>query len=216
MATDPQDMSLDETVAGASPRPELDTDGETLAAPPEEVATDGDTLAAPPAEVATDGDTLADHAEIYWVGSDPLYWDTDGGGASDAGEVLAGTDPVDGLDDGFGLGPPMPGVAGQPNTWTVSHATPGATVTVVAGSAPGSTAVPGCAGQHLDLAAQAEVGTAVADASGSADVVVQVPAAAAGCRPRRNPSCRRPVGPAARGAQSLCRMPPALPLARRQ
>lgn len=63
---------------------------------------------------------------------------------------------------------PTPGVAGALNTWKVTGATPGQTVTLVGGSIPGSVAVPGCPGVRVDIAAPQIMDTAVADADGIA------------------------------------------------
>ena len=66
-----------------------------------------------PLKKDSDRDHLADKAEITGranakyghVGSNPLNWDTDHGGVSDAGELHAGSDPTD-----HGSGPVNPRV----------------------------------------------------------------------------------------------------------
>jgi hypothetical protein len=76
------------------------------------------------------------------------------------------------------LGAPIPGAAGFDNHWRITGAAPGERVVVVAGH-PGSTPVPGCAGE-AELAVGAVVGSSIADASGVAEVSRTLPAWLAG------------------------------------
>ena len=77
--------------------------------------------------------------------------------------------------------PPAPGIAGQPNQFSVRGASPGTTITYWASLALGSSPLPGCAGSSLALGVpRTAFGSAVADALGEARVTVPVPAAAHG------------------------------------
>ena len=75
---------------------------------------------------------------------------------------------------------PTPGTAGVVNTLAVTGATPGETVHFAFGTTAGSTAVPGCPGQTVDIANPQVAGTAVADGSGNISISQTVPATAAG------------------------------------
>ena len=75
---------------------------------------------------------------------------------------------------------PTPGLAGVDNTLEVTEATPGATVTFGFGTTAGSTAIPGCPGQTVDIASPQVAGSAVADGSGNASISQTVPVTAAG------------------------------------
>ncbi len=75
------------------------------------------------------------------------------------------------------LAQPAPGRAGQDNTFTIKHITPGATVTLFASRSGGGTAIPDCTLQQnaLQLADAQLVGTAVADGSGVAHITRRIP-----------------------------------------
>jgi len=72
-----------------------------------------------------------------------------------------------------------PGLAGSSNTWTVDGVTPPGSVVLLAGSS-GVTPVPGCPGLDIEVASPVVVGTATADADGTARVVRTMRMAAAG------------------------------------
>jgi len=77
--------------------------------------------------------------------------------------------------------PPAPGIAGQPNQFSVRGVNPGTTITFYASLALGSSPLPGCPGSSLALGgARTAFGSAVADPLGEARVTVTVPAAAHG------------------------------------
>ena len=66
------------------------------------------------------------------------------------------------------------------NTLAVTGATPGETVRFIFGTTPGSTAIPGCPGQTVDIINPKVAGSAVAGESGNASVSQTVGAGAAG------------------------------------
>ena len=73
-----------------------------------------------------------------------------------------------------------PGRAGEYNRLIVRGATPGAWITLVAGTSPGSTPVPGCPGETVDVAPPRILGGGVADANGELVRFVSVPNGVAG------------------------------------
>jgi len=77
---------------------------------------------------------------------------------------------------GLGLAPPAPGLAGTANTFDVTGATPGASITFLLGTQPGSTPIPGCPGVFANILQPKLGGTAVADANGRASLSLSVPA----------------------------------------
>ena len=70
---------------------------------------------------------------------------------------------------------PTPGTAGVVNTFAVNGATPGATVTFIGATRGGLTLVPGCPGASVPFAGATTLGTAVADASGRATLLLRIP-----------------------------------------
>ncbi len=81
--------------------------------------------------------------------------------------------------DDMVLMPFDPGLPGQTNTLRAFEALPGRRVFFVISLAPGSTPIPGCGGT-VELQGPVLVGSALADASGTATLAVSVPANAAG------------------------------------
>lgn len=81
---------------------------------------------------------------------------------------------------GLLLAAPTPGTAGEVNTFSVSGATIGATVHFIGGVNAGSIAVPGCTGQTVEIGSPKVLGTAMADGSGNASLVLPIPAGADG------------------------------------
>jgi len=85
--------------------------------------------------------------------------------------------------DGFGLGEPLPGVAGAPGSLGAAGLTPGATVRLFASRVAGSTAVPGCGSLSLDLHQPSLLAVTAADAQGVVQWLgVAAPAGLAGRR----------------------------------
>ena len=78
------------------------------------------------------------------------------------------------------LADPTPGLAGQSNTFSVSNARPGAAIDLYAGANPGSTAIAGCANRTLTIQSAQLSGSAQADGSGNADVLVPIPGSLSG------------------------------------
>jgi fibronectin-binding autotransporter adhesin len=78
------------------------------------------------------------------------------------------------------LGDPVPGLAGQNNTFQVSGATGSGQVVIVFGLATGSTATGTCAGVFFDIDAAQQVGVGFASYNGSALISAMVPAGASG------------------------------------
>lgn len=78
------------------------------------------------------------------------------------------------------LAGPVPGVAGQVNTLSVTNATPGGVVRFAWSAVGGGTAIAGCPEIAFDLDQAVTIGTSVADASGSASIAFHVRAAMAG------------------------------------
>jgi cysteine-rich repeat protein len=117
--------------------------------------------------------------------------DLDGDGVfdcTDCGDLLI--DPPETCDDGNRtpgdgcdatcLDEPLtvavaPSTAGVRNLFTATAAAPGETITFVAATRLGNTAVPGCPGVTVPLRQPVVVGTAVADPSGVATLDVRVP-----------------------------------------
>jgi hypothetical protein len=125
-----------------------------------------------------DRDGLPEATETCMTTTDPLAADTDGGGTADGRELLDLTDPLFAGDDilRLALVPPDPPVGQAMNTFTVEGATPGGRVLVVRSGVSAPSAVPGCPGLTLDLAAPVEVARALADAAGTALPVGTLPA----------------------------------------
>lgn len=80
----------------------------------------------------------------------------------------------------FVMKDPTPGLTGQNNTFEVTGATAGATVSYNYSFVGGSTSVPGCSGLFMQLNKAKEFGTAVANGSGVAKFITFVPNAASG------------------------------------
>jgi len=78
------------------------------------------------------------------------------------------------------LDAPQPGNAGILNTFDLSGADPGATVTLVFSPNLGSFSVPGCVGTSLDLSGPTIIDTAIVDSDGNVTLDVFVPGAASG------------------------------------
>lgn len=75
---------------------------------------------------------------------------------------------------------PNPGLANQLNDFALRGAVPGSGLQLFAGGTSGSTAVPGCPGVFLDIAAAQGVATTLADDRGRATFQWQVPLALSG------------------------------------
>lgn len=105
---------------------------------------------------------------------------------NDAGDIV-GFGTLNGLArgfllrrDGLRLRGPAPGLAGAPNTLTVSGAPAGAAVVLVYGFAAGSTAVPGCPGLNVQIQSPAVAAVTSAGPSGNASFTGMAPAALSG------------------------------------
>jgi hypothetical protein len=127
--------------------------------------------------------TFNGEQDVYYL---RVFPDCNENGVSDVDDIASGTSPDA---DGNGipdecepllLAGPDPGVAGQPNTATVTGATPDAQVGVVFAFAAGTSAVPGCPGVSFGLANPRGFGVDVADAQGNASVTRPIPAGLAG------------------------------------
>jgi len=179
LGTDPSNVDTDddgiddgsEVAAGLDPL-DLDSDADGL-----DDGSEHFVYATDPLLADTDGDGLDDATEVFVVGTDPLLADTDGGGASDGAEDRDGTDPFHPADDILRpvLTAPVPGLAGVWNTWTVTGATPGESVSLVLSARSGSETVPGCAPETVGMDGPRPVGDAVADGSGEASIAFLLP-----------------------------------------
>ncbi len=90
---------------------------------------------------------------------------------------------LDPVDEGLTIWSFAPNVPGAINTLEVSHATPGARVVFVAGTARGeASGVPQCPGATIQLVNPQIIGTAIADADGRATLDRFIPAGLAGKR----------------------------------
>jgi probable HAF family extracellular repeat protein len=105
---------------------------------------------------------------------------------NDSGQIT-GIGDLDGFRHSFLLTPitmtltgPIPGIAGEINTWTVTGATPGRRTFFFASPVGGETLIPGCGSITLDLADPIYMGYAVADGQGNASFTFFVPAGAEG------------------------------------
>ena len=78
------------------------------------------------------------------------------------------------------LSDPVPGIAGQDNTFTVTGAEPARDVRLAGSFDNGSTPFPGCTGQSFSLDNPKPIGLATADNGGVATVTVFVPGSASG------------------------------------
>jgi hypothetical protein len=78
------------------------------------------------------------------------------------------------------LSGPVPGVAGERNTFTSTNGTPGAKSSFVYAFQAGSTDVPGCPGLTLSLNNPQSMGSRNADANGTATLSISVPSNARG------------------------------------
>ena len=83
-------------------------------------------------------------------------------------------------DEHLDLAPLDPGLSGGTSALKVAGATPGATVWMVWGLAPGSVQLPGCAPVTIDIAAPLIYGALVADASGEGSFSIPIPPGLAG------------------------------------
>ena len=82
------------------------------------------------------------------------------------------------------LADPVPGEPGETNTFVVTLASPGAEVALVGGATDGSAQVPFCAGQTVTIDEPRLLGSAIADGSRTATILVDIPDEAAGQTPR--------------------------------
>ncbi|MBX3463971.1 MAG: hypothetical protein KF830_12435 [Planctomycetes bacterium] len=110
---------------------------------------------------------------------------TSANGINDAG-AIAGEGVLNGFYEPFVMIPtqvahaaPTPGVANTNNTIAATGATPGGTVWFFVAASGGQTVVPGCL-EGLDLAGPVTLGTATANAAGSAGLTVFVPGSVIG------------------------------------
>lgn len=90
---------------------------------------------------------------------------------------------IEGVNPGevpLSLGDPVPGIAGQVNTFQVSGATGSGQIVIVYGLALGSTASGVCSGVDFGIDAAQQVGAGFASTNGNALVSANVPAGAAG------------------------------------
>lgn len=101
-------------------------------------------------------------------------------GGGSAGSGGSGSGGSSGGAGTLSLSQGAPGDANLVNRFTITGATPGARVSVIAGRAGGPSAAPGCAGLDLPIRAPWDLGYATADASGDATFDFLVPARAAG------------------------------------
>ena len=157
-------------------------DGETWSAPVNVTNPDGTFLGWDdryPSIAKVNMDNAADPGKDVYM----IYQSDDLGGTSVQG-TEGGTNmdymKFIGIDLGMILSGPVPGVAGEINDFVVSGATPGENVYFVYGFAPGSTPVPGCPGETVDITAPTIFGIAAADADGIATVSTFVPGPASG------------------------------------
>lgn len=105
---------------------------------------------------------------------------------NDAG-VIVGEGKYAGSNRGFILNqveltmlPPVPGIAGEMNTVTVTNAVAGKKIFYVYGLKAGSKPVPGCSGVVVNIRRPVLAGSAIADANGEANLVAFVPPKASG------------------------------------
>jgi hypothetical protein len=127
--------------------------------------------------------TFNGEQDVYHV---RLFPDCNGNGVSDVDDIAGGaSDDADG--DGVPdeceapvLAGPVPGIAGQPNRFDVTGATPLGDVVFLYALAPGETPVPGCPGTSFTLANPRTLGTRSADAGGAATLTRPIPAGFAG------------------------------------
>lgn len=99
-----------------------------------------------------------------------------GDAGTTVGFLLSPVDPT------MALAAPAPGRAGESNTITLTGATPGATVQFLYSRQGGGTRIPGCDLQQnaLQLDSPTLIGTAIADANGTASITRNVPMIARG------------------------------------
>lgn len=74
---------------------------------------------------------------------------------------------------------PIPGIAGQENSFVVTGAAPGSLVTLFYSEQQGTTALPECSGRFGQLRSPRVAGSSIADGSGRAEIRLLVPLAAA-------------------------------------
>lgn len=93
-----------------------------------------------------------------------------------------GVDNISAETDVLTLASPVPGIAGQNNTWTAEGASQNGFVILFIGAAPGATQFPfpPCPGTVIDIQNARFFGFARADGAGAASIVAQVPSAASG------------------------------------
>lgn len=113
-------------------------------------------------------------------------------GINDSGEIVA-RGKLNGGDDhavllipdggsAYVLSGPVPGIAGQRNSFTANGGTPGSRSTFMYGLGAGSSSVPGCADITLSLKNAKKMGTATADGSGVAILSIPIPGSARGVK----------------------------------
>ena len=127
--------------------------------------------------------TFNGEQDVYYVS---VFPDCNGNGISDVEDIANQTsadlngnripDECEGL---LQMSAPVPGVAGQQNTFTAQGATPGKEIFFVGGLLPGAHEVPGCQGT-VGMKEVKVLGVDSADEQGTASISLEVPAALAG------------------------------------
>ena len=122
--------------------------------------------------------TFNGEQDVYYVS---VFPDCNGNGTSDVEDIANqtsadtnGNNIPDECEGELTMLPPQPGIAGQQNTFSVSGAAPGEEISFVAGRVAGSSQVPGCPGA-FGIQEIVPLGSAVADASGSASISRELP-----------------------------------------
>jgi hypothetical protein len=127
--------------------------------------------------------TFNDEQDVYYVN---VFPDCNGNAVSDVEDIANGTSPdtngnrIPDECEGPLLAEPVPGIAGQPNAFVVTAATPLANVNYFFAFAPGTTPVAGCPGLTVALQSPRPLGAQSADGDGTARLVRPVPAGFAG------------------------------------
>lgn len=78
------------------------------------------------------------------------------------------------------LAPPVPGLAGEENTFTASYAAEGDKIFFIYGVKPGTQSVPSCPGVIVSIKNPELFGNAIADENGDANLIINIPIQAAG------------------------------------
>lgn len=126
--------------------------------------------------------TFNGEQDVYYV---RLFPDCNDNGVADATDIDGGASAdlnADLVPDEcqLVLGEPDPGQAGVDNEFIAEAGTPGETVWFVFGREAGSTPVPGCDGEAIEMASPGVLGTAVVGADGRAILTVEIPGAGSG------------------------------------